>query len=320
MIDEGYDFVPLPDDVRRAARPEARHDKKLASAITATLSLTLVTEQPLHVGSGFKTLRDGVVARSAVTSNGVACVPGSTLKGVLRSRFEAITRSCALFRENDKPARVRSSSFPGAKARFTSTVANRSVFRPCASDACCAACALFGRMSLRSRVAVSDCVAANDLQFAIAEVAEMYGPNLHHVGPFEPKHDRGETMLEVKGLHGRKFARGRGPETEAREHIEVVPKGSVLVGTLRIVNVTDAEFGGLLAALGVQPGSRLKVGGGKGHGFGRVRVETPTITSRAPSAPIGDWTHYEQAFRAHADAWPEGVDALVRIHEEQSRP
>lgn len=320
MSDEGYEFIPLPDRVRRAPRPEARHDKRVDGSITADISLRLVTEQPLHVGSGFKTLRDGQVARAAVTSAGAPCVPGSTLKGVLRSRFEAITRSCALFRENDRAVKVRSSSYPGAKARFTRTVAGQDAFQPCGErDGTCAACALFGRMSLRGRVAVSDFTSSEPVKLELAEIAEMFSPNLHHVGAFTPQDERGETMLVVSKLHGRKFARGRGPEAQGRERIEVIPAGASLQGDLRLTNVTPAELGGLLAALGVRPESRLKVGAGKGHGFGRVRAADLSIRVRFGAA-ASDVTAYEQAFRACPDAWLEGLDALVKIHAEARHP
>ena len=319
MKDEGYDFVPLPERVRRAARPEARHDRRVAGAITASVDVTLVTEQQVHVGSGFKTMRDQRVVRAAVTSSELACVPGSTLKGVLRSRYEAITRSCALFRASSRPVKVRSTSFEGAKARLSDAVTRYDVFSPCSGDQICAACSLFGRMSLRGRIAVSDFVPKSVISLEIAEVAEMFTPNLHHLGSFNPTHDRGETILEIRNLHGRKFARGRGPETQGRERIEVIPVGIGLHGAVRLVNVTPAELGGFLAALGVQPTSRLKVGGGKGHGFGRVRASLHAIQIRPGSTALSaDMASYEGTFRSDPDAWVTGLDALVRIHEERS--
>lgn len=320
MSDEGYEFVPLPDRVRRAPRPDARHDKRVDGAITASLTLRLVTEQPLHVGAGFKTVRDGQIARAAVTSTGTPCVPGSTLKGVLRGRFEAITRSCALFRAKDRPVKVRSSSFPDARARFTRDVTDRDVFQPCSDrNGSCAACALFGRMSLRGRIAVSDFTPIEPITLGVAEIAEMFSPNLHHVGTFTPQSERGETMLVVSDLHGRKFARGRGPETQARERIEVIPSGSALRGELRLTNVTTGELGGLLAALGVRPVSRLKVGAGKGHGFGLVRVDHFEARARF-GATVPSVEACEQAFRASSDAWVEGLEALVTIHDPARRP
>jgi CRISPR/Cas system CSM-associated protein Csm3 (group 7 of RAMP superfamily) len=321
MSDEGYEFTPLAPTVRRTARGRAQHDHVVPSTITATLTFQLVAEQQIHVGSGFKSLCDGQIARAAMTSAGVACIPGSTLKGVLRSRFEAITKSCALFPAKGRTVKIRSSSYPHAKARFDEEITHRDAFKVCRENDTCPACALFGRMSLRSRVSVSDFVTATEVSFEIAEVAEMFSPNLHHVGKFEERSDNGQQVLVVTNLHGRKFARGRGPEMPSRERIEVIPSGTVLNGTVRLVNVEESEFGGLLAALGVSPSSRLKVGGGKGHGFGRARIErlvvTPRPASRVVATPLDVYT---EKFLSSDDAWQPGLNALMNIHAAERKP
>lgn len=313
MKDEGYRFVPVPKSARRVRRDEARHDRRMSGAITARVALSLVTEQPLHVGSGFKTLIEGAVVRQALTSSGTPCVPGSTLKGVLRSRFEAITRSCSPLDVSERPKRVRSSSFPNAEARFDRAVVEHDVFRRCSQDRLCAACALFGRMSLRGRVIVSDFLAGEGAHFSLGELPEMFSPNLHHVGEFTPT--QGDRMLVVRTLHGRKFARGSGPESANREKVEVLAPGATLTGDLRVQNVTLAEFGGLVAALGHRPSSRLKVGAGKGHGFGRMRVERFEVHVHGGAAAVApDLDACERAFLASEDLWREGLDALVSMH------
>lgn len=328
MNDEGYEFTPLPPTVRRVARDEARHDRAVPGAITATIDLRLVAEQPIHIGSGFKTLCDGAIVRAAMTSGGIPCVPGSSLKGVIRARFEAITKSCALFRAKDRATKIRSSSYPGARARLDENVVRGPHFQTCGDRGICPACALFGfasdsrgRVSLRSRVAVSDFVVDGDVRFAVAEVAEMFSPNLHHVGSFVERSERGDQVLVVTRLHGRKFARGRGPEMPSRERIEVIPRGASLSGQIRVSNVGAAEYGGLLAALGVAPLSRVKIGGGKGHRFGRVRIELAKVTPRPASVAVESAPDtYTQRFLASDDAWRAGLDALVHIHAAEREP
>jgi hypothetical protein len=240
---------------------------------------------------------------------------------MVRSRFEAITKSCALFRVKDRAVKISSSSYPDAKARFDEGVTRHAAFRSCREGATCPACALFGRMSLRSRVLFSDFVTAATVTLEIAEVAQMFAPNLHHVGSFHERTERGDQVLVVTKLHGRKFARGRGPETFARERIEVIPRGAVLNGVVRLVNVSEPEFGGLLAALGVAPSSRLKVGGGKGHGFGCARVERFACTTRPTSrAVVTPFDAYTATFLSTDDAWRPGLDALVHMHAVERKP
>lgn len=312
MTDLGYKFVQLPEKVNRAVRPEATHNRCIATAITAAMEITLVNEQPLHVGSGFKMLREDRIVRAAVTSGGIPCIPGSTVKGVLRSRYEAITKSCALFKVDKKFVKIRSKTFKDTKARFSEDVRKHNVFGACKPKALCAACALFGCMSLRGRVTISDFMPNQSTPLDIAEVAEMFSPNLHHLGPF---HQTEDGSLEVDGLYGRKFACGHGPEAEAKQWIEVIPANSCLTGTLRVVNVTKAELGGLLAALGVRPKSYMRLGAGKSHGFGRVRVDRCDMVAHpADNKHSFDESAYEEAFRETSDAWLTGLDELVRIH------
>lgn len=322
MKDEGYAFVPLPPDVRRGPRPQAVHHQRAPGTVTARVAIALVTEQPLHVGSGFKTLAGGRVVRDMVRSGERPCVPGATLKGVLRARYEAITRSCALFRVNDRPKAVRSSSFPGASARFDREVTQLPLHRPCGERESCPACGLFGRMSLRSRVLTCDLVAPDGVAAEEVEVPEMFSPNLHHVGDFEVQRgDRGNDLLVVHTLHGRKFARGSGPEGVGRERVMAIPAGVTLAGELRVSNVTEAELGGLLAAAGVAPASRLKLGAAKGHGLGRVRVARFEARRHPDGAPLDDaFAGYARAFAASPDAWPEGLAALAALHAAERAP
>ncbi len=298
MTDPGYKFISLPTKVNRTDRPEARHDRRVSTAITATLQVTLTAEQPVHVGSGFKTIREDRIVCEAITSRGVPCIPGSTIKGVLRSRYEAITQSCVLFEANTRPVKNQSRNYKEAeKAELSTSVRKKKIFTECdkSKEKLCAACALFGSMSLKSRVTISDFLPHPPILLEIAKVAEMFSPKSHHFG--------------------RKFACGHGPETGAKQLIEVIPANSRLIGTIKVANVTEAELGGLLAALGVRPESFIKLGSGKSHGFGRVRVISCVLVAHpADNGRIFDEPVFEKAFRGSSDIWPTGLEELISIH------
>jgi len=115
---------------------------------------------------------------------------------------------------------------------------------------------------------VTDLAGAGGSRLEVMSMPERFGPNLHHVGP-ATRNPAGDAF-DVRSVHGRKFGRGSGPATEHRQRVEAIPAGTVLAGQLRLFNVTPAELGGVLAALGYDPRSALKLGGGKSHGFGRV--------------------------------------------------
>lgn len=324
-----YVFVPLPDKgpmVRRVERANACHDRKLAGMWFGALEVTLVCEQPVHVGSGFKGLEYGKVVRRTARSGDALLLPGSTVKGVLRSRFEAITRSCAGDLPSDR-GRVLSRTYPEVqRGHFTNDVQKMATF----TDACgrddmlCPACAVFGFQTfngtLRGRVSVTDFLSADGVVPVTEPMPSQFEPRIHHLGEFRIERNRGEPSFEVGPLYGRKFYVGPTPTTDAvgYERVEAIPKGTALRGTIRILNLDDAEMGGLLAALGVEPRSWIKLGCGKRHGFGRLRVEKVAYVladeRRRPrgSAPE-TWAH---AFAGAEDRWEAGAAQLAQIHTE----
>ncbi len=93
-----YDFVSLPE--KPAVGRAVGHDRYPADRLTGKLTLTYQTEEPLHVGSGvFETAEECGLAGGATPVRGIVrrlgepVLPGSSFKGVVRARFEAITRS-----------------------------------------------------------------------------------------------------------------------------------------------------------------------------------------------------------------------------------
>jgi hypothetical protein len=310
--DPGYDFVPLAPDVRRIARTEAGWDRRAPGTLAGRIDITLTAEQSLHVGSGSKEARPPHVVLRGARVRGRPGIPGSSLKGVLRARYEAITRSCTSL---VPPSRARINSRSGIRnARLALSLP--AVLRDgCTEKVACPACALFGRMSLRSRITVTDLVCTGDTDFALAAMPERFSPNLHHVGP--RRLNASGDAFDVLGLDGRKFHRGHGPATDARQHVETIPTGTELVGQIRLFNVTPAEVGGLLAALGCDPVSAIKLGGGKAHGFGRTRCHARCKVVPHGSTPLepAQWrAAWRAAFLASPDRWADGESGLVALH------
>lgn len=318
IVERGYAFVPLPASVHRTVREEARHDRRLPGCWSGRIRVELTCEQPIHVGSGFRTLEEDdsgrfKVHRETTRSRGRPVASGSSLKGVLRARYEAITHSCLLFRvPKDVPAQA-----PELEACKTDPRVEE-------DPMLCPACALFGMMSRRARLSVEDFAVVGEARVEVAKRQEQFEPNPDQlVFP-----GRGE-------LKGRKFAAGlfqTEPPMAPRLHtVEVLPRGTRLSGALRLLNGTPAEIGGLLAALGIMPESRLKIGGGKGiggemydealrkeapTGFGRVVVTTVDLAGlRSPGAGGALTTEAARsAFEGSDDRFPEGEGRLVEIH------
>lgn len=320
----GYAFVPFPQEVRRCRRDAARHDRCVPHTLTGALRCEWVAEQPIHVGSGFKSLLGDVIVREGVRVEGRPGIPGSTLKGVLRARFEAITRSCAPSKLPREPRKINSTSFPSWRAVLTNGARSISVLDVCQSHSLCPACALFGKMSLRSRLSVEDLrVIDPTARFDVARMPKQFSPNLHHVGTFTP--DVSTQLLRVTALHGRKFAVSPGPTPDqpSEQAVEAIAPRTSLVGTVRFINLEPDELGGVLVALGQHAPTAIgpiKLGGGKCHGFGRLRLTALEFTERghpptslADEPRIGEWL---AAFRKGEDCFPAGLERLLQIHRE----
>jgi len=323
----GYAFVPFPDQVRVCVRQEAVHDKRVQGALFGRIELTYVCEQPVHIGAGFKGLMDGKVVRRGALVRGNPGIPGSSLKGVLRARYEAITKSCIQGRPKEYwEVRSRSYGLDRAKARLTREARNKAIFNSHEDpkmQQLCPSCALWGCMSFRSRVGVSDFESFEQRPFDVAPMPKQFGPNLHHVGPPRIPAPGGggdrEPALEVYDLYGRKFAVGPMPSsTDAPEFVQVIPRAEHVRGILRLKNVRPHELGGLLVALGGGPRSSvLKVGGGKALGFGRIRLTSIAYTLQnhlgVDVAP--DESGWNTAFIRSDDHFANGTTQLIDIHQ-----
>ncbi len=315
----GYDFVPLPPQVYRAQRGNDRHDRRMPDALQAIVEVRFRAEEPVHVGMGSRALLNGKVIRQGARILGKPGIPGSSMRGVLRARLEAISKSCCLSgapKSRQLTKSLPSTSYPEHHVQFSQDVQRHAVFKNCEGSQLCLACCLFGRTTQRSRLSVRDLALIGDSGFLVERMPQLFSPRPHHLGKFGPPN--ANKLLTVTRLYGRKFYVNGGPRVEKAEGVEVIPVGAVLAGTLSMINATQAELGALLAALGHLPRSFLKLGSGKAHGFGRLRLTELSVRLRdgfrlrtAAPEELGRW---REAFLESPDRWPEGETALVGLH------
>ncbi len=315
----GYDFVPLPDRVNRVDRGDHnRFDRRLEGLLFGAVTLSYTADRPVHVGSGYKAVHGRDVVRTAARSGETLVVPGSSMKGALRGRFEALTCSCTLFGPplGGKQRKVRSRSYPHvSEAELTDGPKRLDVFRQCTARGLCPACALFGyqsgQQSARGRLSVGDFL--SDRGPEIERMSRQYSPRLHHLGQFSVSGGR----FHVGSVNGRKFYIGRGPEApKAKLLVEVIPAGATLTGRLTLFNVQPAELAAILSAAGFVHNTAFKVGAGKGLGFGRLRPKEVSWDlrdhrrARIPHNPPA----WREAFVASADYHAAGEQKLVEMH------
>lgn len=341
-IPQGYDFVPLAPSVNRRVREEARLDRRMPGTLSGRMVLTLLTEQPLHIGEGSKELQAGGIVRRCARILGKPGIPGSSLKGLLRARYEAITLSCVgvTSLKGGISEKIRSTSGVGFATIPRGVVDREATLLSCrdanqkAREAIlCPACALFGyssneKNSLRGRISVLD-LHLEEGALAFHHIPEQFGPNLHHLGPTKRTSGAKGEQFEVQSLDGRKFSlsnsskRVNAPKPDPRKagkesgiRVEVIPANSRLRGELRFQNLLPEELGGLLCALGYRPSSALKLGAAKAHGLGRVRASVESCDLFDELRKPVPWN--PDALRGRFEQWRDrfaaGESALIQIH------
>lgn len=252
-------FVLVPIPKEKPQKSKAVTFEKF-NDLTGQLDLKFeVVSEYLFVGSGgYEFDPDAKGDRPDVwhtfyRRNGQICVPGTSLKGSIRAIVEAISNSCILqTRRNEQ----------------VSSQHRRCEFKRIDESQLCPACRLFGTTGLRGRVIFSDATPMAKVSLVKVKIAELWEPRQHR---------NARRFYEVKSFIT--FPNQK-PERNCR-FVEAVPRGATFRVALRFENLTEAELGLLLHALGWQVKSQgvdlnaftPKIGGAKPRCFGAVKFE-----------------------------------------------
>jgi CRISPR/Cas system CSM-associated protein Csm3 (group 7 of RAMP superfamily) len=320
-MNEGYDFVPLPGEVHRIVRQNNQHDIRMSNYFQALIDVEFDANEPIHIGSGSRALQNEKVVREAARIEGRPGIPGSSLRGVLRARLEAITKSCCI---SGAPADRRldkglpSQTYPDYQVQFDPKIAQQVVFRQCQGGELCMACSIFGHMGTRSRLSVQDLSSPKATSFATKLMPQLFSPRPHHLGEKRTTVEENKKLI-INDLRGRKFHENGGPApTGKKELVEVIPEGTTLTGRLSFSNATSEEMGALLAILGENPLSYIKIGSAKSHGFGALVPVGATIKLRqAGSLSVANEKQkaaWRRDFQQSKDRWESGEQKLLDMY------
>ena len=189
----------------------------------------------MHVASGLLTQsRDPryPLIKAHFRVNGTPVIPGTSLKGCMRSIVEAISpSSVSITRAPQLPRDLKASD----KTKHLD-VAQR----------------IFGALGYQGQIRISD-AALDGGQTAIQGTPQLFSPR-----------DEAPVYLDARGqLKGRKFYM-HGRLASGDLPLEVCPVGSTFTFRLDFENLTPGELGLILIALGLgEPRWYPKLGGGK---------------------------------------------------------
>ena len=247
-------WIKLPEKIERVT-PEFHHTFK---GYTGRFELTMeVVSEYLHVGSGLIELDESYSPPKAYYSfarcNDQMVIPGTSVKGAIRSIVEAISASCvSQYRGIERlPRRYQ----PCEKVKPRQEKAAQ----------LCPACRLFGTTGYRGRAYFSDAILQGKVKSEIVKIAELWSPRRIRVA---------RKFYEVKTFQKLDDRPQRG-----YRFVEAVPKGTKFSLTLTFENASSSEMGLLMRALGWEllRGGEIKVdaftpklGGAKPRCFGAV--------------------------------------------------
>lgn len=223
------------------------HQQYTATLLTGTIHGTFTALQPLHVGTGLLVPpaqlaieSDVPLVKSFHQAQGVLTIPGSSLKGPIRSLVEAITYSCV-----NKTRRIWS--------RMEREQYGECTYRSQRHEGeLCVACRMFGAMGFEGQVHFSD-------------APLLHGEQGLHFIP---------AQYQPKGEEARRhYPHALQDPADPQWPLQVVqPRGTFRL-QLRFQNLEAGQLGLLLLALGQgDPPICIKVGAGKNSGLGAIYV------------------------------------------------
>ncbi len=269
-----YSFIPFT--TKKTLNDSVSHrDLLKVDTYMGKLDITIKCMTPLHFGSGQIRQNEDLnyFVHTLLRENGNIALPGSSFKGMLRSVFEAITRSCVL-------------NYPLA---LKDKIGNR---KKCTGNyGQCPACSVFGRLSNKGKLIISSFrTEAEPIEIAIPSLEQPFktyprpskdnynlsmknsstGNERLYYGDFSDLHQldvanmskadfwaKKEKEKKSGGdFYGRKFYKHSGrwnelTKSEKNEKYECLPVGTLLYGTISYQGLSEDELGALLFALGL---------------------------------------------------------------------
>jgi CRISPR-associated protein Csm3 len=260
--------VRLTDRV--SLRKVTPHDR-FASEFTGRLDCTLRALTPIHVGSGLYELIRGDPVRGLITHSRRVQIPGSSLKGAIRSVAEAISYSCVrvVDRHKDIDKRLAVQDLRPC----------RKVDKRDAKKEQCICCSVFGGMGYQGRINFSDAIMVRG------------APSLRHLKSPYPPDERAPGYVNRFGeFDGRKFYfHGVPVEDSEGEPYLAAGTDSEFTFRLHFESLSAEEFCLLLVAMGILDQMIIKLGGGRFGMLGSVEIYPDRLELMQPTASFTDF-------------------------------
>lgn len=221
----------------------------------------------IHIGSGTFELLNGEVVKGFVRCNGELIIPGSSLKGIIRSVAEAISESCVC-----KVGRLGRQLLPRVKNRDEDLNECKQRRSTPEEYRLCIACSIFGGIGYQGRVHFEDAVPM-EIESDLHKIPSLFSPG------------RDSQMRKYRDENGK--AKGRkfyyhGQMAPGREPYEIIKQHSILQFAMGFKNLHANELCLVLTSMGLIGNKplHLKIGGGKPACLGTIRIKPKQFSLR----------------------------------------
>lgn len=262
-----YCFVSLPKHPPDRDKPighQRLRDDRFHGSLTLQLTVqttSFVASGVVAMGSDLSSQRRNIpLIKLAVQRGNQLVIPGSSLKGVIRSTYEAITRSCLC--KTDANKKNIPKGYQECKRK------NQSL-------KICPACQVFGAMEWQGLVSFEDALVeeTQSNQIDVGFMPSLYGPR--QKAPIYYKNNN--------QIVGRKFYYHAKEAVEKEKSqgtpIHKIAEQSTLKTQIHFRNLSQAQLGTLFIVLGQDEKYpfALKFGGGKPVGMGIMTTDVLSL-------------------------------------------
>jgi CRISPR/Cas system CSM-associated protein Csm3 (group 7 of RAMP superfamily) len=225
---------------------------EVIEGLTGRLNLQVqVVSDYLFVGSGSYDFRerDKLVYYTFFRSNGKITIPGTTIKGAVRSVAEAISNSCVsqIGKREKRPTSHEKCEFKSERNKIN----------------LCPTCKIFGTTGYSGRVRFSDSLSEKS-ELEIIKIGELFSPRLVQARRKFYQNKKFQSIGDLK------------PEKNYR-FIEAAKKDSIFNTTLDFQNLSEGELSLLLFSMGINQDFMIKIGGAKPRCLGTVKFKPKEI-------------------------------------------
>lgn len=335
-----YNFVPLLNKMDRSAGYPKRHrfyENRFSGVLTCSLealSPLISIDHQKYVSYTLKDIdgtnlkikkgnrkgeqyKDIKVFKFLRNNQGTPILQGASIKGLIRSVYEAITDSCLTLATTDGYADLR--AYHNKKCADFGKL--------------CPACRLFGTIEgdnihCQGRVSPSDALLVEKAELSPQRyfLKELSSPKPQHHATY------GKEGIQNSSIAGRKFYyhHGVNPDFSVAEHQsndrsiaidEYAPVGSKFSFQVRVENLDKDEFGKLLLAIELYKGLGHKIGIGKAIGLGSccITIDRQKSSIMQAITRYGNWVSGTNenwySFKAEGKTLPESLVEVLRLNK-----